>query len=120
MSDEAQTRLPRDEFSTRLRELSGDDHAVRRDSTIDIEDMLGNLVTWVVTTYRDSKGLETIFLQRQDANGGARWVLPPAVTAAIVRQRSSATSVNRRRGARAAVATRQARGITPAFHKGRK
>lgn len=109
------TTLPRDEFSSRLRELAGDDHAVRRDSTIDLEDLYGNLVTWRVTTIRDSKGLETVFLQRQDSEGGRRLVLPPAVTAAIVRQRSSATEVNRRRGARAAVVTRIAKGIKPAF-----
>lgn len=115
---EATMQLPRDEFSSRLRELSGDDHAVRRDSTIDLEDDYGNLTTWRVTTFRSSKGDETIFLQRQTSAGGDRWVLPPAVTAAIIRQRASATSVNRRRGAAAGAATRAAKGIRPAF--GRK
>jgi hypothetical protein len=113
-----QTTIPRDEFSTALRKLSTNPGAVRKQTVIDLEDFYGNLVTWIVTTFR-ADGSDTVLLQRNVAQGaGDRLVLPPPVMAAIIRQRDGAVAVNRRRGARAAAATREAKGIKPAF--GRK
>jgi hypothetical protein len=101
--------LPRDAFSTALRDLTRNPGAVRSSSKVDLTDLYGNSETWVVDTFRHD-GDETVLLQRIDGTGGIRLVLPPAVTAAISRQRDRATTVNRKRGAQAAVATRIARG----------
>lgn len=99
------TTVPRDEFSRRLRELRADPGAVRRESSIELTDFYGNVVTWVIVTMR-ADGRETVFLQRQDSVEGKRWVLPAEVTAAIARHRDGAIAVARRRGARQAAATR--------------
>jgi len=104
--------LPTDSFSVRLRELTDNPGAVRAESTINRADVYGNAETWVITTFRLDGG-EEVFLQRIDASATPiRIVLPPEVTAAMARQRDRATTANRKRGARAAVATRIARGDT--------
>lgn len=102
--------LPRDAFSEALRAFEGNPGATRSDSTINLSDMLGRNVTWVVTTFR-ADGQSTTLLQRIAADGSAlREVLPPEVTDALQRHRQSATKANRRRGARQAVATKIAAG----------
>lgn len=103
------TVLPRDAFSQRLRELSDNPGAVRASSTINRTDHYGNNETWVLDTFRFAGG-EVVLLQRIDATGSVRIVLPEEVTAALTRQRTSATGQNRRRGARQAVATKLAKG----------
>lgn len=115
MADET-TTLPRDEFSIAVRKLAGDDGAVRKQSIVELADDYGNLTTWIVTSYRHD-GQDTILLQRQTPTASDRLVLPPAVTAAIARQRDGAVKVNRRKGAAAAVATRRAKGIAPFARK---
>jgi hypothetical protein len=113
--DETKT-IPRDEFSTEMRKLSSNPGAVRKQSIVEDVDFYGNVVTWVLTTFR-ADGEDTLLLQRQTADGSNRLVLPPSVTAVIARQRDGAVAVNRRRGARAAAATREAKGIRPNFGK---
>jgi hypothetical protein len=110
------TKIPRDEFSTATRDLGNHPEAVRKQSIVELADDYGNVTTWVITSFRVD-GRETVLLQRQNQHGGDRWVLPPAVTAAISRHRDSAITVVRRRGARAGAATREARGIRPTFGK---
>ena len=105
------TALPRDTFSTALRSLTGNPGAVRSTSTVTVVDLLGNSETWVIDTFR-VEGEETVLLQRINSVEGTRMVLPPQVTSVLARQRDRATTVNRKRGARAAIATRIARGDT--------
>ena len=106
--------LPRDEFSTRLRELSNNPAAIRSSSTITITDDYGNTSTWIVDGFRhDSK--DEILLQRIGADERAiRMVIPPRVMAAIVAQRERANKVTRRRAASKALETKRERGIDPA------
>jgi hypothetical protein len=106
----AEQVLPRDEFSVRRRDLQNNPGAATASSTIDVVDDYGNVVTWRVETYR-ADGVETAFVQRNDADGGARWVMPPAVMAALRRQQASLEGQARRRGARKALATKRAHGI---------
>lgn len=102
--------LPRDPFSEALRAFEGNPGAARSESTLHLSDFLGRSTTWVIITFR-AEGRDTVLLQRIDANGNAmREVLPPEVAAAIARQRSNTTSVNRRRGAVRALATKRAEG----------
>lgn len=81
--------------------------------------------TFIVQTYRqrdlaaeDAKAKpsrDTIFLEYIGAGGKAfRVVLPPGVAEVIARQRDQLGTINRRRGARAAVDTKRAAGIDPA------
>lgn len=101
-------RLPTDDYSKTLRQLQAHPGAVEKTSMIDLVDFLGNAETWIVKTIRVD-GKDTAFLQRVNADGGARWVLPAEVTDALARQRDAATTVNRKRGARQAAATRKAK-----------
>lgn len=118
MSDQT---LPTDHFSRRLRELTDNPGAVRSTSTIQTADFYGNAESWIVDTFRlDAR--EEVFLQRISADAPIRIVLPPAVTAAIARQRDRGVTVVRRRTARSTMAARVARGDDPtaALRKHRK
>jgi len=105
--------LPTDQFSRRLRELMSNPGAVRASSTISTADFYGNAESWIVDTFRVDGKDETL-IQRINAAGAVRIVIPPEVMAAIIRQRDRATKVIRRRGARQALETKRERGIDPA------
>jgi hypothetical protein len=100
-------KLPKDNYSTTLRGLQANPSCIEKTSLVDLADFLGNSETWIVKTLRVD-GNDTVFLQRNNAEGGDRWVLPPAVTSVIARQRESAVTVVRKRGASKAAATRKA------------
>lgn len=103
--------LPTDTFSTLLRTLQDHPGAVVKASTIDMVDFLGHSETWTVKTIRVD-GEDVVFLQRINAEGGARWVLPREVTAALARQRDNAVTVTRKRGARQGAITRATNAAT--------
>ena len=104
-----ETKLPDDAYSMTLsRLLDNPAGAKTQGSTIDLITLLGHSETWVVKTIRVDTA-ETVFLQRINAEGGMRLVLPPEVSAAIARQRDTIGGIIRRRGARQAVATKRAR-----------
>src|SRR5688572_14008240 len=107
---EYEKTLPRDEFTTRLRELSDNPGAVRSSSRVDIADFYGNAETWTIDTFRESTGAETSFVQRMSLGSPLRLLIPPPVMAALTRQKTSLVGQARRRGARQAVETRRARG----------
>jgi hypothetical protein len=80
--------------------------AVERTSLVDLTDFLGNAESWVVKSIRVD-GNDTVFLQRNNATGGDRWVLPAEVTQAISRQRDGIVGEMSKRRARNAAATRK-------------
>lgn len=100
-------KLPTDDYSKALRQQQAHPAAVEKTSMIDLVDFLGNAETWIVKTLRVD-GSDVVFLQRINSAGGTRLVLPTEVTNAIARQREGIVTVNRRRGARQAAATRKA------------
>lgn len=106
----ADQTLPRDPFSVRRRDIINNPGALGAMSTIQLPDDYGNLDTWVVETYRVD-GAETAFVQRNNAEGGIRVMLPPQVMAALRRHQATIDSRSRRRGARQALATKRAKGI---------
>ena len=114
-----ESKLPRDEFSIEMRKLSNDPGAVRRQSVVEHADFYGNLVTWIITTFR-TDGEETVLLQRQTSDGGDRLVLPPKVMAVLTRHRDGAITVGRRRRGVEAAAKRKAAGLRPAFLRDKK
>jgi len=103
----SESTRPTDEYSLTLARLSDHPQAIIRSSTIDALTFTGHSETWVVKTVR-VEGEETLFLQQVNAEGGRRFVLPPAVVAVITRQHDSAITTVRKRTARKAAATRQA------------
>lgn len=113
---EPQATLPRDAYSVALRQASNHPAGVTKQSIVELVDDYGNSVTWVIKTVR-VEGSDTVFLQKQDAEGGQRLVLPPDVTSVLARHRDGASTVNRKRGAVRGAATRRALGIVPGFVK---
>jgi hypothetical protein len=103
--------LPTDQFSRRLRELTSNPGAVRASSTISTADFYGNAESWIVDTFRVDGDDETL-LQRINAAGAVRIVIPPAVMNAMIRGRERATKQIRRRAAHTAIETRRRRGDT--------
>lgn len=100
--------LPTDDYSRTLSRLLDNPTAIKSQSTIDAVTFLGMTESWIVTTVR-VEGTETVFLQRINAEGGQRFVLPPAVTKALNNQRGQVLNVVRRRTASKAAATRKAK-----------
>lgn len=109
-ADHASPLLPTDEFSVRLRRLRANQNTLGSSSTIHTADDYGNAATWVVETCREEGGDEWIFLQRNDAAGGTRHVLPPAVTVALARHRDALIVRARRRHGHNIMALRKERG----------
>lgn len=108
---DSEQRLPRDEFSVRLRELTDHPGAVKASSRVDVSDFYGRSETWIIDTFRTQGGVETAFVQRMGSEP-LRLMVPPAVMNALTRQHDANTTKMRRRGAQAAMATRIARGDT--------
>lgn len=102
--------LPQDLFSRELRSLRDNPGAISSSSTIETQDFYGNAATWVVETFRTEDGTETVFVQRNDAQGGQRWVLPSKVAAALARHRDQLGARARRRQGHRLVAQRKERG----------
>ena len=105
----ASVTLGRDPFTARRRELSGHPEAVKSSARLDVEDVYGEVETWVLDLFRVGAEV-TGFLQRVDRHGAVRLVLPPVVTSAIARHQGALITKARRRVARRVVADRRARG----------
>lgn len=105
----AETTLPTDQFSTRRRELVDNPGAFHTTGAVTRGDIYGNVETWLLETFRVD-GLETVFIQINDAAGGRRFMVPPEVAALIYRQRDQLIAKARRRGARQAVETKRSKG----------
>lgn len=118
MPDE--TRI--DDFDRQLGQLEGlPDTLHTRPSTIRTTvPLIGSSQTFILQTVRQAERGDTVFLEYVDRSGSTRIVLPPAVTAAIARQRDTLTDKSRSKAAKALAADRKARGIQPGFLKGRK
>jgi hypothetical protein len=110
MANEQTTPIPQDLFSRELRSLRDNPGAISSSSTIDTQDFYGNAATWVLETFRTEDGTETVFVQRNDAQGGQRWVLPSKVAAALARHRDQLGARARRRAGHRLVALRKERG----------
>lgn len=105
-----------DDYDKMMRALDGlPDVVVSRPATVNVRALvLGNAQQWIIVTARQKERGEFIFVSYVDANGGRRYVIPPEVVEAMLRQRDSITKKNRRKGARQAVETKVAAGVDPA------
>jgi hypothetical protein len=87
---------------------------------------VGDARTFIVQTFRQrdedeggksTSGGDWLFIEYVDDEGAVRVVIPPNVTKVIARQRDALTARARKRGAKAAAATRKAAGMVPGFMK---
>lgn len=76
---------------------------------------IGGSQVFVVQTYRQRERGDTLFLEVMDTGGATRIVLPPAVTAAIARQRDALSKKARSKASKTVAEDRKAQGIQPAF-----
>jgi hypothetical protein len=112
--------IARDIYSETFRRLQDNPASVAaHGSTVTLTTLLGHTETWVVKVIRVD-GRDTALLQRIDATGGMRLVLPPEVVNAMARQRDGISGVQRRRAAKRGAETRKEKGIVPGFLKKRK
>lgn len=113
--------LPTDTFDLALKQLDGLPGTTRtRPSIVKSTDFYGNAATFIVETVRarDETSEETTpafttFVQRIDAGGSFRLVIPPEVTKTIDSQRTALADKARRKSAQQGAATRKAKGIVP-------
>lgn len=118
MSDERSDAMP-DEFDRMLGVLENVGHTAKTTIPVIPKLGVGGTRTFIVRTIRH-EGEDHLFIEMIGRDRSIREYFPPAITAAITRQRDSLTSRSRRAGARQAALTRKALGIEPAFLKGRK
>ncbi len=84
-----------------------------RQSTVNCEKGLLSIPsTWIVETVRTEE-TSGIFLQRIDAEGGQRLVIPHRVTESIYRHYEAILKVRRKQRAKNAAETRKQKGIVP-------
>lgn len=101
--------LPRDEFTAKRRDLDAHPEAVKSKARIDVVDPYGNVTTWVLDLYR-LEGDVTALVQRMTGDSGTRFVLPPAVTAALASHQSALVTKARRKVGKRVAADKAARG----------
>lgn len=82
--------------------------------------IIGAAQTFIIQTFRQAEVGDTIFLQYVDDTGSIRIFLPPAATAAIIRQHDALTTKVRKKVGKAQAAARKARGELPGFMKLKK
>jgi hypothetical protein len=91
----------RDAFDRIIGQIDGlpDVRKARPSTVTTVLPILGKSQTYVVQTYKTPEGFFA-FVQMVDAEGRARVVLPPKVTAALYRQRDSLVKQQRRESAK--------------------
>lgn len=75
---------------------------------------------YIVQTFRQKDVGDTIFLEHVSKNGTTRIVIPPAVSAAIARQRDQLTTKVRSKAAKQVAQDRKDQGLQPGFMKNRQ
>lgn len=106
---EPEIMLARDEFTSVRRTLTHHPEAIQTQSRLDVIDDYGNVTTWVLDLFR-LEGRVTALVQRGNADGFIRLVVPPLVTAAIMRHHDGLIAKQRKKQARRQAENRRARG----------
>jgi hypothetical protein len=98
VSTDEQPRVVRDHYDKIIGNIDGlpGVRKTKPSTVTSVTPFLGLTQTHVVQTYRDADGGDWLFIQMVDAEGRARLVLPPRVTAAILRQHEALTTRGRR------------------------
>lgn len=114
MTEQTQT-LPTDHFDKALSRLTGlPDGAHTQPAVVQAMDFYGNVTSFMVQTVKWDEG-NTVFVTQVNAEGSARFMLPPKVMTTLLRQQDAvSTMVRRRHGKRLAESLRAA-GHRPTF-----
>lgn len=108
-------RLPTDPFDQMLSRLIGLPNGAHTQPTVDqAVDFYGNTTSYMVQCVRTEDGV-TAFLTQVNAQGSARFIIPPTVLRVMDRQRDSITTQLRRRHGKRLAAEHGGlrRGFTP-------
>lgn len=107
--------LPTDPFEVALGGLLGHPDGAHTGLTpVQAVDFYGNATSFLIQTVKWAEGT-TIFLQQINAGGSARFVLPPKVVQAILRQQDAVNTIVRRRHGKRLAAERLASGHKTVF-----
>lgn len=107
--------LPTDAFDKLLSRLVGLPNGAHvQPAVVQSIDFYGNTTSFMIQTVRTEEGA-TAFITQVNAEGSARYILPPNVLAALDRQRDALTTKIRRRHGKRIAEERKAAGIAPGF-----
>jgi hypothetical protein len=107
--------LPTDPFERALSGLTGHPNGAHTQPTVvQALDFYGNVTSYIVQTVKWEEG-NTVFITQVNAQGSARFMLPPKAMNAIDRQQAAVTHMVRRRHGRRLAADRLAAGVKPVF-----
>ena len=110
----ARTQDPFDRLLSSLTGLPGG--ASTKLAAVQHSDFYGHTTTYNIRSVKTDEGVTT-FVIVSDANGQARFILPPSALAVIDRQRKSLTKQVRSRNGKRIAEERMAAGIKPGFLK---
>jgi hypothetical protein len=103
--------LPTDPFDVAMDEVSGHPNGAQtQPAVVQNVDHYGNVSSFMVQTVKWAEG-NSVFITQVNAQGSARYVLPPKVMAAIARQQEQVTSIVRRRHGKRLAEDRKASGV---------
>jgi len=109
------TVLPNDPFELALSaKLGHPDGAHTQPSVVQAVDFYGNATSFIMQTVKWAEGT-TVFLTQVNAQGSARFVLPPKVVALLLRQQDAVTTIVRRRHGQRLAETAKANGRVGGF-----
>src|SRR3990167_6581249 len=107
--------LPTDAFDKVLSRLTGlPDGAHTQPAVVQAMDFYGNVTSFMVQTVKWDEG-NTVFVTQVNAEGSARFVLPPKVMATVIRQQEAVSLMIRRRHGRRLAESAKAAGRQPVF-----
>jgi hypothetical protein len=109
--EQRSTILPTDPFDIALSRLTGHPNGAHtQPSVIQAQDYYGNVTSFMVQTVKWDEGC-TVFVTQVNAEGSARFMLPPKVMAAILRQQDAVSLMVRRRHGKRLAEERKAAGV---------
>lgn len=114
MAEQNQT-LPTDHFDKALSRLTGlPDGAHTQPAVVQAMDFYGNVTSFMVQTVKWDEG-NTVFITQVNAEGSARFMLPPKVMTTLLRQQDAVSTMVRRRHGKRLAERLQAEGRVPVF-----
>jgi len=104
---DSNANLPTDAFDKALSRLTGlPDGAHTQPAVVQAMDFYGNVTSFMVQTVKWDEG-NTVFITQVNADGSARFMLPPKVMTTLLRQQDAvSTMIRRRHGKRLAESLR--------------
>ena len=107
--------LPTDPFDMMLDRLKGLPNGAHTAPVVrQAQDFYGNVTQYIIQTVRHDEG-DTAFITLVNAEGRARFVLPPVVLDTLTRQQDTVSTMVRRRHGKRLAEERKAAGVLTTF-----